>query len=98
MGATPVEKLQSEKENINIFLPKREHVSGGIPQGLFPIRRYSVYSSAACTMKSEHVYINSIPTLCRGGTGDSSEGKPLIQNGPVDSKMKLIKTASSDRK
>lgn len=36
MGATAVEKSQSEKENINIFLPKREHVSGRIPQGSVP--------------------------------------------------------------
>lgn len=51
VGATAVEGMQAEKENINIFLAEREHVSGGIPRGLFPVPRYSVHVLAAYTMK-----------------------------------------------
>lgn len=42
---------QSEEENINIFLPKGEHVWGRIPRGLCSVGRYSVYCLTARMMK-----------------------------------------------
>jgi len=42
---------QSGKENINIFLSKREHVLGRIPRGLCHVWSYSVYFLTARMMK-----------------------------------------------